>query len=70
MKLTMPLACTTGGKDAVVPPNSVLRLLDQVRRHNPKVLSIHQPAGGHSTTYADSKQAFEFVILATNPASQ
>ncbi|MEZ5941564.1 MAG: alpha/beta hydrolase [Planctomycetaceae bacterium] len=70
MKFTMPLACTTGGQDDVVPPASVLRLLDQVRTHNPMVLSIHQPQGGHSTTYTDSKQAFEFVIRATNPVAR
>ncbi|MCB9952846.1 MAG: alpha/beta fold hydrolase [Planctomycetaceae bacterium] len=70
MKFTMPLACTTGGKDDIVPPDSVLRLVDQVRKHNPKVLNIHQTEGGHSTTYADSKQAFEFVIGATNSAAR
>lgn len=70
MKLTMPLACTTGGQDEVVPAASVLRLIDQVRQHNPQVLSIHQPAGGHSTTYADTKQAFEFVIRASDPDSE
>ncbi|MCA8994820.1 MAG: alpha/beta fold hydrolase [Planctomycetaceae bacterium] len=70
MKFTMPLACTTGGTDDIVPPDSVLRLVDQVRIHNPNVLSIHQPEGGHSTTYADSKQAFEYVIRVTNPAAR
>ncbi len=61
---TMPLATTTGGKDEVVSPNSVLRLTDQVRKHNPNVLSIHQPDGGHSTTYEDTRRALEFVIIA------
>lgn len=70
MKLTMPLACTTGGKDEVVPAESVLRLLEQVRKHNSKVLSIHQPDGGHSTTYADTNQAFEFVIQASDSNSK
>ena len=70
MKLTMPVACTTGGQDEVVPAESVLRLVDQVRTHNRKILSIHQPTGGHSTTYADAKQAFEFVIRASNPDSE
>lgn len=70
MKFTMPLACTTGGMDEVVPSASVLRLVEQVLKHNSKTLSIHRPAGGHSTTYADAKQAFEFVIEASNPKSE
>ncbi len=69
-KFTMPFASTTGGNDEVVPAESVLRLVDQVRKHNSKVLSIHRPEGGHSTTYADTKLAFEFVIHATNPDSK
>ena len=70
MKLTMPLACTTGGMDEVVPAESVLRLVEQVRKRNSKILSIHRPIGGHSTTYADTKQAFEFVIQASDPNSK
>lgn len=69
-KLTMPLACTTGGKDEVVPAASVLRLIDLVRKHNSEVLSIHRPDGGHSTTYEDAKQAFEFVIQAADSKSK
>lgn len=63
-RFVMPLASTTGGQDQVVPADSVLRLIDAVQKHNPRVLSIHQPDGGHSTTYADSKQALEFVLTA------
>lgn len=61
-RFTMPAAATTGGKDRVVPPESVKRLLDAVKAKNPNVLLIHQPEGGHSTNYEDSKTAFEFVI--------
>ncbi len=61
---TMPLAATTGGEDEIVPPASVLRLLASVRRHNKHVLGIHQPNGGHSTSYDDTKRALEFVIAA------
>jgi len=64
-RFTMPLAATTGGKDEVVPPGSVLRLVDRVRQHNSKVLSIHRPDDGHSTTYEDTTRALEFVIAAT-----
>lgn len=61
-QFTMPLAATTGGKDEVVPPKSVLRLLKCVARDNSNVLSIHRPDEGHSTNYEDTRQALEFVI--------
>jgi pimeloyl-ACP methyl ester carboxylesterase len=61
-RFTMPVAATTGGKDRVVPPDSVRRLLEVVKVKNPSVLLIHRPDGGHSTTYADTKAAIEFVV--------
>ena len=61
-QFTMPIAATTGGKDDVVPPDSVLRLLKNIRSHNSKVLSLHRPEGGHSTNYEDSKAAIDFVV--------
>ena len=67
---TMPLAATTGGRDDVVPADSVLRLLDRVREHNSNVLSIHHADGGHSTNYADTKRALEFVISASEMPNQ
>ena len=63
-KFTMPIACTTGAKDSVVPPQSVLMLLKQVKPFSKHVLSIHRPAGGHSTTLEDTIQATEFVLTA------
>ena len=65
----MPLAVTTGGQDKVVPADSVLRLIGNIRKQNPNVLSIHRPTGGHSTDYEDTKKALEFVI-ATCDADQ
>ena len=59
---TMPLATTTGGKDDVVPPDSVLRLIEHVRKRNENVLSLHRPNGGHSTDFEDSRTALEFVV--------
>jgi len=61
-KFTMPVACTTGGKDEVVPPQSVLRLLEQLKNHGRKVLSLHRENGGHSTGYEDTCAALEFII--------
>lgn len=59
---TMPAAFTTGGKDDVVPPQSVLRLVEKLRQAKRKVLSIHREAGGHSTTYEDTCAAMEFML--------
>jgi len=61
-KLTMPVAATTGGKDDIVPPQSVLRLIEKLEKSNADALSIHRPDGGHSTDAADSSAALEFVI--------
>lgn len=61
-RFTMPIAATTGGADVVVPPDSVLRLLESIQRKNKDVLSIHRPTGGHSTNFSETVQAFEFVI--------
>ena len=68
-RFTMPIAATTGGKDKLVPCDSVLRLLEKVRQQQDKVLSIHRPEGGHSTNLADTKKALEFVVKATSSLS-
>ena len=61
-KFTMPVACTTGGKDDVVPPQSVLRLLGQLKQDGRNVLSLHRENGGHSTNYGDTCAALEFIL--------
>jgi predicted esterase len=63
-KFTMPIACTTGANDNIVPPQSVLKLLQQVKPFSKHVLSIHHATGGHSTSLADTIQAIEFVLTA------
>lgn len=71
-KLTMPIAITTGGKDKLVPPDSVLRLAEALKKQNRPVKSIHKPDGGHDTKYAEATEAFEFVlaqVLAAGTAS-
>ena len=60
--LTMPIAFTVGGRDTSVPPASVLRLAAALRKLDRKVLLIHREAGGHSTNYADTAAALEFVL--------
>ena len=68
-RLTMPIAMTTGGQDRLVPPGSVLRLADVLKKQDRRVRSIHRPDGGHDTKYADALAAFEFVFaqLAVTP---
>ena len=61
-KLTMPVAVTTGGKDTTVPPQSVLRLANNLKQAKRKVLSIHREEGGHSTNYADTMAAMAFIL--------
>ncbi|MCP5554483.1 MAG: right-handed parallel beta-helix repeat-containing protein [Akkermansiaceae bacterium] len=68
-KLTMPLACTTGGKDASVPPDSVLRLVETLTRMKRRVLGIHREAGGHATSYEDTCSAMEFILREGGEAS-
>ena len=61
-QLTMPIACTTGGLDKLVPPESVVRLVAQLQKQNRPTHLIHRPQGGHDTTYADATEAFEWVV--------
>jgi dipeptidyl aminopeptidase/acylaminoacyl peptidase len=61
-KFTMPLAVTVSGRDAIVPPQSVLRLAEKVRKQNPHVLVINRPEEGHQTSYEDTVTAIEFII--------
>lgn len=61
-RFTMPVAITTGGKDAQVPPGSALRLASVLRALERRVLVIHREDGGHSTDYADARAILEFMI--------
>jgi pimeloyl-ACP methyl ester carboxylesterase len=62
-QLTMPLAFTVGGRDTIVPPDSVRRLSRRLKGGDrDDVLLIDHPDGGHATDYDDTVTAFEFVI--------
>ncbi len=61
-KFTMPVSFTTGGKDALVPPQSVLRLAEKLKQAGRKTLLLHRENGGHATTYEDTTAALEFVL--------
>jgi pimeloyl-ACP methyl ester carboxylesterase len=69
-KLSMPIAFTAGGRDTLVPPESVLRLSEVLAKQNRQIRMIHRPLGGHDTNYADATEAFDFVlsrVLAETP---
>lgn len=66
-RLTMPTGLTTGGKDQLVPPHSVLRLAAALKAAGRSVLLIHREAGGHSTNYDDARAILEFVIQQAAP---
>jgi dipeptidyl aminopeptidase/acylaminoacyl peptidase len=69
-KLTMPVAFAAGGKDDVVPPQSVLRLAGALKKLNRPVLMVYREAGGHSTSYQDATQILEFAVTkAKEPAA-
>ncbi len=61
-RLTMPVAITAGGRDTLVPPDSVVRLAGILEELGRPVLLIYRPEGGHSTDYADATAALDFVI--------
>ena len=61
-RLKMPIACTTGGRDLSVPPDSVIRLMTELQKLDRPARLIHRPLGGHSTNYADAMEAYEFVL--------
>ncbi len=61
-KLTMPVGLAVSGKDAVVPPQSVLRLAAKLKADGKRVLLINRKEAGHSTQYADAKTILEFML--------
>jgi len=63
-RLTMPMAATVGGRDKSVPPDSVRRLFAKLQQQGRRVRLIDRPEGGHSTNYADTLAAVEFVVQA------
>jgi pimeloyl-ACP methyl ester carboxylesterase len=61
-RLTMPIGVTVGGQDSIVPPASVIRLANVLKKLQPNVLLINNETIGHDTTYKDGRAACEFVI--------
>ncbi|RLT10508.1 MAG: alpha/beta fold hydrolase [Planctomycetota bacterium] len=66
-KFTMPVGITTGGKDTLVPPDSVERLAGVLKQLDRKVLLIRRDSTGHQTNYEDGVAILEFVIQNAKP---
>jgi len=62
-RLTMPVGITAGGKDDVVPADSVLRLSDAVKQRGGSMLLLYSIDGGHETNYSDAFRILEFSVL-------
>jgi pimeloyl-ACP methyl ester carboxylesterase len=62
LRLSMPIAITTGGQDKSVPPASAIRLANILKILQPNVLHIHRPETGHTTNYEDTVAATRFVL--------
>ena len=67
-RLTMPIGITTGGKDTLVPPESVERLARLLSMLDRPVTLIRRDATGHETNYEDGVAILEFVIDRAKPA--
>ncbi|WP_337174246.1 alpha/beta fold hydrolase [Paludisphaera sp.] len=61
-RFTMPVGLTTGGRDELVPPHSVLRLADVLGKIGRPPLLIHREEGGHDTNHADATAILAYVV--------
>jgi len=68
-RLTMPLGLTAGGKDEIVPPQSVARLASVLNKLGRDVLLIYRENGGHETNYEDACAILDFLIGKVLPGS-
>ena len=59
---TMPLGVAVSGKDTIVPPDSVLRLVDILEKMGRDVKLIYSPEKGHSTGHEITEKLFDYVI--------
>ena len=61
-RLTMPVGIAAGGKDTVVPPDSVVRLAKVLQAIGGDVFLIYRPEGGHYTEVEDAKRVLEHTL--------
>ena len=69
-RFTQPVGVTTGGRDELVPPQSVGRLAEVLRKLDRRVLWIHREEGGHDTNYEDATAILEFVLREADAAAK
>lgn len=62
-KLTMSIAFTVGRLDAIVPPESVIRLAKVLQVLGRDILLIIDETGKHETRYKDAYEAMEFMLM-------
>ena len=60
-RLTMPVGITASGKDAVVPPQSVLRLAGILEKMDRPVMLIYRKDMGHTSKPEDAQRVIEYV---------
>jgi dipeptidyl aminopeptidase/acylaminoacyl peptidase len=68
-RFTMPVGISAGGKDDVVPAQSVVRLANELKARGRAVLLIHREDTGHATNYNDARAILEFVIQKARPGN-
>ncbi len=61
-RFTMPVGITASGKDTIVPPHSVLRLADILKKMERPVLAIYQEDVGHTSKPEDARRVLDFVL--------
>lgn len=64
-KLTMPIAFTVGMRDTVVPPSSIIRLVEVLKETGVEVKLIADE-GGHETDFKTAMEAMDFVLNKSN----
>jgi dipeptidyl aminopeptidase/acylaminoacyl peptidase len=67
-QLTMPVGLAVSGQDTSVPPHSVLRLAEELRKNGGRVLLIYREEMGHSTSYGDARAILEFMVGSARPS--
>ncbi len=61
-RFTMPVGITASGQDRSVPPDSVLRLADILKKMERPVLLIYREDMGHTSKPEDAKRVLDFVV--------
>jgi predicted esterase len=58
----MPVGITASGKDAIVPPQSVLRLAGILEKVHRPVMLIYRKDMGHTSKPEDAQRVIDFVL--------